>query len=360
MWLQRLWLTDYRSYRELDLALPSGLTAVVGVNGAGKTNLLEAMAYLATMGSFRGAPLDALVRAGAETAVIRAEVDAEGRSLLIEAEIGGRGGSRVQVNRQRLQRARDLLGALRVSVFSPDDVDLVKEGPSGRRRFLDDAVVADQPRLDQLRLDVDRILRQRGALLRQAGGRLTDEIGFTLDVWDAKLATAGKDLAAARQDLLTRLEPQVDQAHRDLVGDDVAEVTLYYSSSWDGELADALATGRGDDVRRRATLRGPHRDDLSITLAGLPARTHASQGEQRSLALALRLGVHRLLTSRLDQPPVLLLDDVFSELDPARSSALLANLPPGQGLVTTAGPLPVDAEPELVVRVTDGELELSE
>ncbi|MEL7208291.1 MAG: DNA replication/repair protein RecF [Actinomycetota bacterium] len=356
MWLQRLWLTDYRSYTEAELELPPGLTAVQGVNGAGKTNLLEAVAYLATMGSFRGAPLDALVRSGADTAIVRAEVDADGRALLIEAEIGGRGGSRVQVNRQRLQRSRDLLGALRVSVFSPDDVELIKGGPSGRRRFLDEAVVADQPRLDQLRLDVERILRQRGALLRQAGGRLSDDIGFTLDVWDDKLSTAGEQLAAARRSLLERLEPEIDRAHRDLVGDDGATVELTYEASWGGPLSEALATGRDDDVRRRATLRGPHRDELGVRLAGLPARTHASQGEQRSLALAMRLGVHRLLTDRLDQAPVLLLDDVFSELDPDRSSALLAHLPPGQGLVTTAGPLPAAATPERVVRVDDGKL----
>ena len=356
MWLQRLWLIDYRSYEEAEVSLPSGLTAVVGVNGAGKTNLLEAVSYLATMSSFRGAPVDALVRAGADQAVVRAEIDASGRAFLLEAEIGGRGGNRVQVNRQRLQRSRDLLGALRVSVFSPGDVELVKGGPSGRRRWLDEAVVADQPRLDQLRLDVERVLRQRGALLRQAGGRLTDEIGFTLDVWDDKLAAAGDELAFARRSLLERLEPEIDRAHRDLVGEDGSEVRLHYETSWTGSLAEALADGRADDVRRRATLRGPHRDELAIILDGLPARTHASQGEQRSLALALRLGVHRLLTKRLDTAPVLLLDDVFSELDPARSAALLAHLPDGQGMVTTAGPLPEDARPEKVVRVVDHEL----
>lgn len=356
MWLQRLWLTDYRSYAQAELELPAGLTAVVGANGAGKTNLLEAMAYLATMASFRGAPLDSLVRAGAQRAVVRAEVDAAGRALLIEAEIGGRGGNRVQINRQRLERSRDLLGALRVSVFSPDDMELVKGGPSVRRRFLDEAVVADQPRLDQLRLDVERILRQRGALLRQAGGRLTAEVGFTLDVWDTKLAAAGEELAAVRRSLLDRLGPEVDRAHRDLVGDRGAPVTLTYEASWTGLLGEALATGRSDDVRRRATLRGPHRDELAIVLDGLPARTHASQGEQRSLALALRLGVHRLLTQRLETPPVLLLDDVFSELDPDRSAALLANLPVGQGVVTTADVLPEDAHPERVVRVADGAL----
>jgi DNA replication and repair protein RecF len=358
MWLQKLWLTDYRSYHQAELAFPPGLTAVIGVNGAGKTNLLEAVAYLATMGSFRGAPGEALVRVGAEQAVIRAEVDSDGRALLVEAQIGGRGGSRVQVNRQRLPRSRDLLGALRVSVFSPDDMELVKGGPSGRRRFLDDAVVAEQPRLDHLRIDVERILRQRGALLRQAGGRLTDEIAVTLDVWDTKLAAAGEELVAARRSLLARLEPEVDRAHRDLVGEEGPEVTLGYEASWTGSLAEALADGRAEDLRRRATLRGPHRDELVIVLDGLRSRTHASQGEQRSLALALRLGTHRLLTQRLQTAPVLLLDDVFSELDPARSAALLASLPVGQGLITTAGILPADARPEQVVRVVDGAVEV--
>jgi DNA replication and repair protein RecF len=193
-------------------------------------------------------------------------------------------------------------------------------------------------------------------LLRQAGGRLTDDVGFTLDVWDAKLADAGDDLAAARRVLLERLEPEVDRAHRDLVGDRGSAVTLSYEASWEGDLGAALAAGRADDIRRRATLRGPHRDELAVGLDGLPARTHASQGEQRSLALALRLGVHRLLTDRLETAPVLLLDDVFSELDPDRSAALLAHLPAGQGVVTTAGSLPEDARPDFVVRVVDGAL----
>lgn len=356
MRLDRLWLTDFRSYANADVTFPAGLTAIVGDNGAGKTNLLEAIAFLSTTRSFRGVPNEALVRAGAERAVVRAEIDAEGRALLVEAEVAPRGGSRVQVNRQRVDRASDLLAAWRVTVFAPDDMALIKGGPAGRRRFLDESVVAEAPRFDAVRRELDRVLRQRTALLRQARGRLTEEVATTLDVWDAKLAEAGEQVASARVSLLERLGPEVDRAHRDLVGDHGKMVTLDYERSWPGPLGEALAAGRDEDVRRRMTLRGPHRDELLVHLDELPARTHGSQGEQRSLALALRLAVHRLVARVLEQPPVLLLDDVFSELDDDRSHALLAHLPEGQGLVTTAGHLPAEARPEQVLRVVDGEL----
>src|SRR5207237_5582271 len=174
---------------------PSGLTVVQGANGEGKTNLLEAVGYLATLSSFRGAPAEALVRVGAESAVVRAEGEREGRSLLIEASLPRVGRDRVLVNRQPLRRARDLVGYLRVSVFSPDDLALVKGGPAERRRYLDDTLVALHPKNDVLQGDLDRVLRQRNTLLKQAGGRLTDEVAATLDVWDAKLASLGGALA---------------------------------------------------------------------------------------------------------------------------------------------------------------------
>ena len=354
MRLDHLWLTDFRNYTSAELApAPEGLTVVVGSNGEGKTNLLEAVGYIATLSSFRGAPRDALIREGCDFAVVRAEGERDGRSLLIEAQIASFGRDRVQVNRQVLRRNADLLGALRASVFSPDDLVLVKGGPAERRRYLDDALVAVQPKHDALRADVERVLRQRNTLLKQAGGRLTPEVATTLDVWDDQLARAGESLAAARGDLVVRLEPELVKAYDQLAGR-AAEVEATYARSWQGPLADALAAARGDDVRRGVTTVGPHRDDLSLRIGGLPSRTHASQGEQRSLALALRLAAHRLVTDAVGTAPVLLLDDVFSELDSDRSEALLAHVPAGQALLTTAGPLPAAARPEVVVRVSGG------
>ncbi|MGE0877418.1 MAG: DNA replication/repair protein RecF [Acidimicrobiia bacterium] len=345
MHLRRLWLTDFRNYTEADVSFPVGLTAVIGRNGQGKSNLIEAIGYLATLDSFRGAPTEALVRSSAARAFVRAEVEREGRELLIEAEIAVGGRGRVQVNRQRLPRSRDLLGALRVTVFAPDDLTLIKGGPAERRRYLDDLLVALSPKNDALRSDVDRVLKQRNTLLKQAGGRLSDELAFTLDVWDEKLAACGTALALARAQLVDELAPLVAAAYDDLA-ERPATVALGYDAAWmaDG-LAVALVRTRNDDVRRGVSLVGPHRDELQLSIGSLGARTHASQGEQRTLALALRLAGHELVRSKLDTPAVLLLDDVFSELDPQRSAALLRHLPEGQIVLTTAGPLPEGVHP---------------
>jgi len=356
--LDRLWITDFRNYRGAELApAPSGLTAVVGNNGEGKTNLLEAIGYLATLKSFRGVPSDALVRIGAQQAIVRCESDRDGRRLQIEAEIKPSGRDRVLVNRQPLRRVRDLLGALQVTVFAPDDLAVIKAGPERRRDYLDDLLVALHPRHDVLRSDLDRVLRQRNALLKQAGGnpRPPADIVTTLDVWDQKLAETGTAIADARAGLLTTLGPELAAVY-DRVAERAAHVAVTYQRSWGGSLLDALGAARGDDLRRGVTTLGPQRDELVVTLGGLPSRTHASQGEQRSLALALRLAGHLLVTRELRSPPILLLDDVFSELDGDRSAALLDSLPPGQALVTTAGELPSQARPALVVRVEGGKI----
>jgi DNA replication and repair protein RecF len=328
---------------------------IVGSNGEGKTNLLEAIGYLATLSSFRGAPGEALVRQGCTSGVVRAEGERDGRSLLIEAELHVGGRDRVQVNRQPLQRARDLLGALRVSVFAPDDLVLVKGGPAERRRYLDDVLVSLHAKHDALQRDVDRVLRQRNSLLRQSGGRLTAEVATTLDVWDAKLASVGTALVEAREQLVADLEPEVGKAY-DQVAHTAADVSVGYQRSWSGGLAEAVDASRPDDLRRGVTLVGPHRDELALVIGGLPGRTHASQGEQRSLALALRLAAHRVVGDAVGASPVLLLDDVFSELDPERSEALLTHLPPGQALLTTAGLVPESARPARLVRVSGGVL----
>jgi DNA replication and repair protein RecF len=352
--VRTLWLTDFRSYTSIEVNLSPGLTALIGANGAGKTNLLEALAWLATLSSFRGASTDALVRAGAPFAVVRALADRDGRELLLEAQLQPTGRNRVLVNRQPLRRARDLLGSLRVTVFTPDDLDIVKDGPGERRRFLDDALVALHPRNDALRADVDKILRQRNALLRQSGDRLDEAAAFTLDVWDAKLAQSGDALAAARADLVERLAPVLTSTY-DALAREPASVSVAYDAPWRTQgLAAALAAARKDDLRRGVSTVGPHRDEMVLAVADAPARTHASQGEQRTLALSLRLAVHHVVTAATESPPVLLLDDVFSELDPGRSRALLANLPPGQTVLTTASRLPPDAHPDVVLRLQGG------
>jgi DNA replication and repair protein RecF len=355
--LTRLWLHDFRNYTSAELALPPGLTVVRGTNGEGKTSLLEGIGYLATLASFRGVPAEALVREGCAQAVVRGEGERAGRQLLVEAEVtpGGRG--RVSVNKQRLRRGADLLDALRVSVFSPDDLELVKGGPAARRRYLDDTLVALSPKHDALRRDLERILRQRTALLRQSGGRLSPDIATTLDVWDAKLTTTGTALADARAALVAQLEPALAKAYADLAPAR-GTVNAAYDAPWraGGGLAAALAAARTEELRRGVCLVGPHRDDLALRVNAMPARTHASQGEQRSLALALRLAAHRLVADALDESPILLLDDVFSELDPGRTEALLHHLPPGQAVLTTAGPVPAGATPDLTVSVVAGSL----
>jgi DNA replication and repair protein RecF len=356
--LSRLWLTDFRNYSSAEVTFATdGLTVITGDNGEGKTNLLEAVGWLATLESFRGAPSEALIRAGAASAVVRAEGERDRRELLLEGELNSAGRTRVQINRQVLRRSRDLLGALRVSVFAPDDLQLVKEGPAVRRRYLDDLLVACHPRWDSVRADVDRILHQRGTLLKQAGGRLSSEVALTLDVWDAKLATAGTELADGRASLLDRLSPEVRLAY-DRVAGQAASVSLSLVAGWrkpEGPgLAAALAAARAEDVRRGVSTVGPHRDDMALSIGGLPARTQASQGEQRSLALALRLGGHAVVTASAGSAPILLLDDVFSELDPSRCAALIACLPSGQALLTTAGPVPPGIHAASTVHVKRG------
>jgi DNA replication and repair protein RecF len=355
MRVTRLLLTDFRNYEHAELEPAPGLTVIIGENGAGKTSLLEAVGYLATGESFRGVTPEALVRHGCAQAVVRAEAEGPERAVLLEAEIPVVGRARLLVNRQPVRRAQDRTGTVRITVFSPDDLELVKGGPATRRRYLDELLVSLHPRHAALRSDLERILRQRNALLRQAGGRLSGDVATTLDVWDARLVDVGEALAAAREELTGRLEPLVVKAHANF-SRGVSEVTLAYQRSWaaEGTLGEAVAAARNEEIRRGVTLVGPQRDDLAVTIDGRPARGQASQGEQRSLALALRLAGHGVVVEGTGTSPVLLLDDVFSELDADRSDALLTQLPASQTLLTTVGPAPAGAHAEATVRIATG------
>lgn len=349
MLIRYLELVDFRSYERLELELSDGLTAIIGPNGMGKTNVVEALSLLATLKSFRGAPTESLVRRGATSAVVRAVGERDGREVSIDLELT-KGRTRAQVNKQRLQRTRDLLGALRVTVFAPDDLALVKEGPALRRDFLDDVIVALDPSADGVLRDIERILKQRNALLRQANGRLDDSSEGTLEVWDTKLAAAGEHLTVRRENTLGLLMPGVAAAYDELAGE-ISDVTAFYDRSWSqATLAEGVAEARDHDVRRGVTSVGPHRDDVSFRVNGFDSRVEASQGEQRTLALALRMAGHRLVAEEIGEAPLLLLDDVLSELDPDRARVLLATLPPGQTIITSASELPPATVPEQTLR----------
>jgi DNA replication and repair protein RecF len=332
---------------------PEGTTVITGRNGSGKTSVLEAVGYLATLQSFRGSPREAMVRRGADQAILRAETMVEGRSVSIEAELSVAGRSRTLVNRQPARRRSDLHEALQTTVFSPEDIGVIRGGPAERRRFLDETLAVVDPKAARAVEEVDRILRQRAALLRGSGRRLQPEVAATLDVWDERLDTAGTALVEAREALVVQLAPATG-AHYDRLAGRPSTVGLEYRRSWTGQLLEALAASRSKDVERGVSTVGPHRDELDVTLEGLTSRTHASQGEQRSLALALQLAAHQLATERLGSAPVLLLDDVFSELDPYRARALLAGLPPGQALLTTALPAPPEVTAAKIYAVEDG------
>jgi DNA replication and repair protein RecF len=343
--VRHLELVDFRIFGAVDVDLQAeGTTVITGPNGTGKTSVLEALAYLGLRRSFRGAPPDAMVRTGAESAIIRAEIDNRDSPTLVEAQILPAGRSRTRVNRKAVSGRKELGSAAPCTIFSPEDLVIVSGGPKKRREVLDDALALVDAECARAADETDRILRQRAALLRQSGGRANSEVTATLDVWDQRLSDAGKVLVAARERLVADLDPLVSAAYGRLAGagEGADQVLLRqsYLRSWDGDLLDALAASRRDDMRRGVNTVGPHRDDLVFEVEGREARTHASQGEQRCVALALRLGVHALVRARTALVPTLLLDDVFSELDPARSRALVAELPEGQSLLTTAAPLP--------------------
>ena len=345
MFVRRLELVDFRSYQRVLVEFEPGPAVLVGPNGVGKTNLVEALGYLATLGSHRVATDAPLVRAGAERAVVRAEMVNAGRELLVELQIEPGRANKARLGRAPATRPRDILGAVKSVLFAPEDIALVRGDPDGRRRFLDELLVARQPRMAAVRADYERVVKQRNALLRTAyltkrvrgaGGDLS-----TLDVWDAHLAQHGAKLWAARLELAARLAPLVTTAYEAVAAGKGAAGLAYVSKTPPGEdlekaLADAIVERRPAEIERGVTLVGPHRDDLALTLGDLPAKGYASHGESWSVALALRLAAYELLRDG-GAEPVLVLDDVFAELDTGRRERL-ADLVCGaeQVLVTCA------------------------
>ncbi|MXV91331.1 MAG: DNA replication and repair protein RecF [Acidimicrobiia bacterium] len=353
-WLE---VNDFRLHKSVAFQPADGLTVVRGPNGSGKTSLLEAVGYLGTLSSFRGAGTADLVRAGASQAVLRGEFEMAGRRLLVETELRPAAGrNRTQVNRQPLRRTAELQEQVPVLTFQPDDLLVVKGSPGARRDAIDGAIVSLRPRTAEDRRRLAACLRQRNALLRQLGpGHRIDADGRrSLDIWDDRLAVAGETWAEHRRGAVRELQPRMERFFRELSGDRVSVVEMSYEPFWlAAGLQAALTEARGEDLRRAATTVGPHRDDLHWRLDGLPARTHASQGNQRCLSLALRLALHETMTEAAGAPPLLLLDDVFSELDPRRQGRLLALLPAGQILLATAGEVPPAARPAQVLWVEE-------
>ena len=376
MYLRHLQLGSFRNWDRVDLALRPGPTVFVGRNGEGKTNLVEAVGYLATMGSHRVSADAPLVRHGAAQAIVRAALRREDRELLVEVEINPGRANRVRVNRAPLQRPRELLGLVKSVLFAPEDLVLVRGDPAERRRFLDDLLVSRTPRLAGVRSDYDRVLKQRNALLKTARMARGDALA-TLDVWDGHLVDLGGQLLAARLRLVADLAPHVARAYAGVAGADAAVAALGYASTVplagdgtpigegtalpsSGELSAALrervAERRGDEVDRGMTLVGPHRDDLVISLGSMPAKGFASHGESWSLALALKLGCFALLRADGDEP-ILVLDDVFATLDADRRAALAGVARSAEQSLVTAAVLD-DVPAELrgtVVQVAGGQ-----
>ena len=359
MYVRHLALRDFRSWSNVDLELAPGRTVFVGANGFGKTNLVEALWYCATLGSHRVATDAPLIRSGADRAVVSAIVVNDSRELAVDIEITSGRANKARLNRSPVRSTREVLGAVRAVLFAPEDLALVRGDPGERRRYLDELATLRRPRISGVRADYDKVLRQRTALLKSAAGsRLRYDSGLldTLDVWDGHLAAHGAELMAARLDLVNQLAPEVEKAYQ-LLAPSSRPALIGYRSSIDdygpepggdrqGDVSDVdalrtsllagLARRRGAELERGMSLVGPHRDDLELRLGDQPAKGFASHGESWSLALALRLASYELLRSEGSEP-VLILDDVFAELDTARRSAL-AEVAAGaeQVLVTAA------------------------
>ena len=347
MYVRHLALRDFRSWAHLDLELARGRTVFVGSNGFGKTNLVEALWYCATLGSHRVATDAPLIRSGADRAVISAIVVNEGRELAVDIEIAAGRANKASLNRTPVRSTREVLGAVRAVLFAPEDLALVRGDPGERRRYLDELATLRRPTIAGVRADYDKVLRQRTALLKSAAGsRLRSDPGVleSLDVWDGHLAAHGAQLMAARINLVNQLSPEVEKAYQVLAPSSRPAAIAYRASiDYDAEDIDylemallaALARRRDAELERGMCLVGPHRDDLELRLGEQPAKGFASHGESWSFALALRLAAYELLRAEGSEP-ILILDDVFAELDTARRSALASVAASAEQVLVTA------------------------
>jgi len=354
-------LRDYRNYREASIPLGPGVTVIIGPNGQGKTNLVEAIGVLAAGSSHRVSGDQALVRAGEDRAILRARLAHGDRAITLEAELNRTGANRLQVNGQPV-RSREARRYLDSVLFAPEDLAIVRGEPGGRRRFLDDLLAMRQPRMTGVLNDYERVLRQRNTLLKSARASRISESGLsTLDVWDERLAELGADIVAGRASLVAELAPHVATAYQAIAGE-AHEVRLAMEATA-GEtpetFLEALRARRADELDRAMTLVGPHRDDLVIELNAMPARTTASHGESWSTALALKLASAELL--RETGPagdPVLVLDDVFAELDAGRRARLVDAVAGYEQVLVTAA-VEEDLPPALAgtpIRIRAGEV----
>lgn len=347
MWVRSLDVEDFRSYEKAHLEWEPGAVILCGPNGRGKTNLVEAVAYAAGLDSHRVSTDSALVRVGQERAVVRLVVVVSGRDISIDLQINPGRSNQVRVNGAALPRSRDVLGTFRCVTFAPEDLRLAKGEPADRRRFLDGLIVQAAPRYAAVRADFDKALKQRNALLRSGPGMAKQDFEASLQVWDDRYLPAAAELTWGRINAVRRLVEPMSSAYRAI--SPVADVcSIRYSSTVAGlaEVTDveqltqllstALSDRRSEEVRRGTTVVGPHRDDLEIHLNDMPARTHASHGESWSLALGLRLAAFSVLSDIGQEPPVLILDDVFAELDQQRRSRLVAAIASAEQVLVTA------------------------
>jgi DNA replication and repair protein RecF len=351
--LATLELRNFRLFDEFTLSPdPSAVTVLLSANGTGKTSVLEAVYALATASSFRTASAADMIRNLESVAEVHGAIDHLGRRVQVDLTLtrGSRNVvKRMLVNGQRPRSRADLAESLPVTIFTPEGVDMVRHGPEGRRSFLTTLLTDVDLRTGELVERFERTLRQRNAQLRAMQGEwVAPSARDELDVWSADFVAVSHELLIARRRLIGPLSELVARYYAELAGEPTV-VEVRYETSWHGDLGIALAAAYDDDRFRGHTTLGPHRDDVALILDGRDARRQASQGEQRSLALALRLAGHELVRRERGVDPLLLLDDVFSELDPMRSQRLLTLLPHGQTLVTTASPLPRSMEPAVVV-----------
>jgi DNA replication and repair protein RecF len=323
MRVTKLALTNFRSYKNLELEFAAGPTTFIGNNGAGKTNIAEALIYLSFLSSHRVSQNQPLLSLGSDQAIIRAEIERDNRTLQVDLEINATKANRARLNQNPTKSQREILGALQVIYFSPEDLDLVRGEPTHRRDFLDKLLITRTPRLAGVISDYERVVRQRNTLLK------TRAPETSLAPWTEQLITYGSQLSAERMALVEALNPYVDANYKNL--NEVKEASISYKSSTEGlttsveENAVLLAARQVEvakqEIDRGVSLIGPHRDDLHLQLGDFPAKGYASHGESWSMAISLRIGSFNLLKSE-GAEPILILDDIFAELDTARRAQL--------------------------------------